>query len=88
MKPVGDDPVALRLAEVVENELFVDEAEFGDVLIRTTHRIDPAAGDQLRVTYRMEISGASADQAGPQIGPQITADFPETVAMLIGRAKG
>ncbi|MFF9852668.1 SRPBCC family protein [Streptomyces litmocidini] len=87
MTPPGDDPVELRVTEVVEGELFVDEARFGDLLLRTLHRIDPVGRDRVRVVYRMEITGAGADEAGPQIGPGITADWPDTMAALIELAR-
>jgi hypothetical protein len=86
MTPAGQDAVQLRLAEVRENELFVDEAEFAGVLLRTAHRLEQLDERRVRVTYRMEITGSSADDLGPQIGPQITADFPETMAALVERA--
>jgi hypothetical protein len=87
MTPVGQERVRLRIAEVSENELFVDEAEFGEVLIRTIHRIDRVDDDHVRVVYRMEISGAGADEVGPQLGPQISADFPQTLTALAQRAE-
>ncbi|MEW1810439.1 polyketide cyclase [Pseudarthrobacter phenanthrenivorans] len=87
MTPPGDDPVPLVIAEAVENERFVDEARFGDLLLRTTHRIDADQG-RTRVVYRMEITGRGADEAGPQIGPGITADWPETMAALVKMAGG
>ncbi|MEU3510630.1 SRPBCC family protein [Streptomyces longwoodensis] len=82
MTPPGDDPVLLHIAEVVEDELFVDEARFNGLLLRTTHRIDQIDQNRIRVVYRMEITGTGADEAGPQIGPGITADWPETMASL------
>ncbi|GAA0611460.1 SRPBCC family protein [Streptomyces crystallinus] len=82
MTPPGDDPVLLRIAEAVEDELFVDEARFNGLLLRTVHRIDRIGQGRIRVVYRMEITGAGADEAGPQIGPGITADWPETMASL------
>ena len=88
MTPPGDDPIPLVIAEAVENEFFVDEARFGDLLLRTTHRIDAAGHDRTRVVYRMEITGSGADEAGPQIGPGITADWPETMAALVKMAGG
>ena len=88
MTPPGDDPIPLVIAEAVENERFVDEARFGGLLLRTTHRIDPAGQDLTRVVYRMEITGDGADEAGPQIGPGITADWPETMAALVKMAGG
>ncbi|MDQ0581265.1 SRPBCC family protein [Streptomyces rishiriensis] len=83
MTPPGDEPIVLRIAEAVEGELFVDEARFGDLLLRTTHRVDRIGHERTRVVYRMEITGAGADEAGPQIGPAITADWPDTMASLV-----
>jgi uncharacterized protein YndB with AHSA1/START domain len=86
MMPAGQDAVRLRLASVEENEQFVDEAEIGGATFRTTHRLDDVGDGRVRVTYRMEITGPAADQLGPELGPAITSDFPETVAALIARA--
>ncbi len=66
MTPPGDDPILLRIAEAVEGERFVDEARFGDILLRTTHRIDRIDQDRIRVVYRMEITGSGAAEVGPQ----------------------
>ncbi|MER5207892.1 SRPBCC family protein [Streptomyces sp. NPDC002825] len=87
MTPPGDDPVLLHVAEAVENERFVDEARFGDLLLRTVHRIERAGQGRIRVVYRMEITGAGADEAGPEIGPGITADWPDTMAALVELAQ-
>jgi len=35
----------------------------------------------------MEITGPAAGTLGPQIGPEISADFPETLAELVARAE-
>ncbi|MFE9123181.1 polyketide cyclase [Streptomyces sp. NPDC007172] len=82
MTPPGDDPVLLRIAETVEGELFVDEARFNGLLLRTIHRIERIDQHRIRVVYRMEITGTGADETGPQIGPGITADWPQTMASL------
>src|SRR5919204_1155458 len=80
MTPIGQEPIELRIAEAVEPEFFVDEAEMGEIVVRTMHRVERLGPDRARVTYRMEITGPAADTAGPQIGPEISADFPETLA--------
>jgi hypothetical protein len=36
----------------------------------------------------MEISGPGADRVGPELGPQISADFPETLSALVREAEG
>ena len=51
--------------------------DLGDVVVRTTHRIEPLGEGRVRVVYRMDITGPKADALGPEIGPQISSDFPE-----------
>jgi hypothetical protein len=83
MTPKGQEPVELTLAEVVPGERFVDEAGFGDVVIRTVHRLTAVGPHTTRVTYRTEITGPAPDD----LGPGITADFPETMAALVRAAQ-
>jgi hypothetical protein len=87
MTPIGEAPVALRIAQAVEPELFVDEADMGEIVVRTVHRVRRLDSDRARVTYRMEITGPAADTLGPQLGPEISGDFPETLAGLVARAE-
>jgi hypothetical protein len=88
MTPNGDDPVELHIVDVRDKQLFVDEAEFGGIVIRTSHHVEQLDADTARVTYRTEISGPNADEMGPQVGPAITGDFPETIDALIRLAQG
>jgi uncharacterized protein YndB with AHSA1/START domain len=88
MTPPGDEPVQMRLARIVPGELFTDEMDAGDFTVRTVHRLEPAAGGRTRIIYRTEISGPAADQVGPQLGPAITADFPQVLAALAALAEG
>jgi hypothetical protein len=60
----------------------------GDFVVRTEHRLEPAAGGLTRIIYRTEITGEAAGQIGPELGPQITADFPAVLAALAKRAEG
>ncbi|MFK0003374.1 polyketide cyclase [Paenarthrobacter sp. NPDC090522] len=87
MTPPGEEPIPLRIAEVVVDELFVDEARIDGLVVRTFHRIEKLDDGNLMVVYRMEISGEGADQVGPEIGPSITADWPETMAALVELAR-
>jgi hypothetical protein len=86
MTPVGQETVELRIAEASEPELFVDEANLGDVVVWTIHRVDRLDDERSLVTYRMEISGPAADRIGPELGPEISGDFPETLAALVEHA--
>jgi polyketide cyclase/dehydrase/lipid transport protein len=83
MTPIGSDPVELRIAEIDEGTRFVDEAQLGATVIRTTHEIvEAATTGGNRVAYRLEATGPMADE----LGPAISADFPETIAGLIAYA--
>ena len=86
MTPRGEDTVELAIAEAVEPSLFVDEADLGDLLVRTIHRAESLPGGGTRIVYRMEITGPAAGSAGAQIGAAISADFPEVLAALAARA--
>ena len=88
MTPPGDEPIRMRLVEVKLGESFADEMDAGDFVVRTEHRLEPAAAGLTRITYRTEITGEAAGHVGPQLGPQITADFPEVLAALAKRAEG
>jgi Polyketide cyclase / dehydrase and lipid transport len=88
MTPPGDEPIRMRLVEIEPGRSFTDEMDAGDFVVRTEHRLEPAAGGLTRIVYRMQITGEAAGQVGPQLGPQITADFPEVLAALAKRAEG
>jgi hypothetical protein len=76
--PAGGD-----LAEVVDGEMFVDEADVAGTMVRTTHRIHTLDDRSTRVVYRLEASGPAADA----IGPALSADFGDTLAALVAFAR-
>jgi len=88
MTPPGEGPVTLRLAEITPGRLFTDEMSADDFVVRTVHRLEPTATGRTRIIYRTEVTGPAADQVGPDLGPAITADFPEVLAALVKRAEG
>jgi uncharacterized protein YndB with AHSA1/START domain len=87
MTPIGEEMIELVIADAVKPEFFVDEAHLGEIVVRTTHRVERTDPELSRITYRMEITGAGAESVGPQIGPEISGDFPETLAALAARAE-
>jgi hypothetical protein len=78
----GQDPVGLRIADVVDGERFVDEAEIAGTLFRAMHRIEALDEGRLRIVYRLEATGPAA----AEIGPAITADFEDTLKALVKHA--
>jgi hypothetical protein len=87
MTPPGDDPITMRLTEVEPGRGFTDVMDAGEFTVTTEHRLEPLADGRTRIVYRTEISGPAADQIGPELGPAITADFPDVVAALAARAE-
>jgi uncharacterized protein YndB with AHSA1/START domain len=87
MTPPEGEPVPLRIVEIDEERSFTDELDAGDFVVRTTHRLEPMGGGT-RLIYRTEISGPAADAVGSELGPQITADFPDVLVALARRAEG
>ncbi|RFU40757.1 polyketide cyclase [Actinomadura logoneensis] len=87
MTPPEGDKVTLRIAAIEPGESFTDEADCGDFTITTVHRLTPLPDGRTRVTYRTEITGPLADEVGPALGPQITADFPDVLAALVALAE-
>ena len=57
MTPPGDDPVHMSLTEIRPGELFTDEADGGDFVVRTIHKLEPADDGRTRIVYRTEITG-------------------------------
>jgi hypothetical protein len=71
--------VPLAIADARPGESFVDEANIAGTVIRTLHRIERLADGRVRVVYRLEAEGAEAGQ----LGPAISADFPQTIVALL-----
>ena len=84
MKPPGQDALRSTLTEVRENECFVDETQIGDLVITVEHRIEPLSPSRTRITYCVDARGSGA----AEIGPMVSADFPEVLAALVAAAEG
>jgi Polyketide cyclase / dehydrase and lipid transport len=85
MKFVGQEPLDYRLTKVVPKREFVDETPVGELVVRVSHLLEPLAGERVRITYAAEIDGP--EEQAREVGPMITADFPDTMASLIALAK-
>ena len=89
MKTQGKDPLRTRLLSVEEGRGFEDETEIpgAGVVVRVRHALTTLSDGRTRITYSVTIDGPAADAVGPEIGPEITADFPAVVAALISEAE-
>src|SRR5690242_18297957 len=78
-------PLSYRLVKVDPEREFVDETPVGDIDVRVSHLLEPLPSGRLRITYTVRIDGP--EEQANEIGPLITADFPETITALVSLAK-
>ena len=85
----GQDPLPFRILAAQPNREFTDETEIpgAGIFVRFTHRLTPLDGGGTRITQHVSITGPAAETLGPQIGPGITADIPQSIAALIALAR-
>ena len=81
LQPMGQDPLPFTLTQATPNSGFTDETQIPGAVLRFIHRLT-ADGHRTRISHRLEIDGPAADEIGPNLGPAITADFPETMDHL------
>ncbi|MDQ1047515.1 SRPBCC family protein [Streptomyces sp. V4I2] len=83
MTPEGQDPLPFTITEAVPEQGFTDETVIPDaVTLRFIHRLTALPGGRTKITHRLEIEGPAAEAMGPELGPQITSDFPEAMEAL------
>ena len=83
--PAGQDTFRSTITELVENERYADSTEFGGLSLVFRHTLEPT-GSGTVVTHELVIDGPAADEMAPELGPQISADFPEQLQALLAAA--
>jgi uncharacterized protein YndB with AHSA1/START domain len=86
MTPVGQEPIVSTIVAIAEPEYYADRTGFGGVTLEFSHTLTRLAGGGTRITHRLEITGDGAAELGPQLGPEITADFPQAMDGLLACA--
>jgi hypothetical protein len=84
--PVGQGTFESTIVDLVEHVTYADETSFGGATLLFRHTLAPVEGGT-QVTHRLDISGPSAAEVGPELGPQISGDFDVTMARLFEPAK-
>jgi hypothetical protein len=84
--PQGQDTFRSTIVELVEPAVYADRTEFGDLTLLFRHTLTPTPAGT-RVTHALSIDGLAADEMGPQLGPEISADFPAAMDDLIAAAR-
>ena len=85
--PQGQDPMDSVIVELEPNSVYADRTEFGGLTLTFRHELRAVPAGGTSVTHTLEISGAEADVIGPELGPQISGDFPVAMAELLAAAE-
>lgn len=85
--PQGQDPMTSTIVELEHHRVYADETVFGPLTLTFRHRLAATAAGGTEVAHELEISGEGADEIGPELGPQISGDFPATMAELFAAAE-
>ena len=84
--PQGQDTVHSVIIELTEPEAYADQTQFGSLTLVFRHTLSPLPGGGTKVTHQLEIDGPGSDQMAPELGPQISEDFPAAMADLFTAA--
>jgi hypothetical protein len=85
--PQGQDSMESLITELEPPVLYADQTAFGGLTLTFRHRLTPSPAGGTTVRHELEITGDGADEVGPELGPQISGDFPVAMDELLTAAK-
>lgn len=85
--PEGTERMMAIVTELEPPALYADETVFDGLTITFRHRFEAIDGGT-RVTHELVIDGEGADEVGPELGLDISAGFPDQLAVLVAAARG
>jgi hypothetical protein len=85
--PQGQEPMTSVISRLEPGEVYADQTTFGGLTLTFRHDLRALVGGGTSVAHTLEIDGDQADQLGPELGPQISGDFPVSMAELLAAAE-
>ena len=85
--PQGQDSMQSTIVELDPHRIYADRTVFGELELTFRHDLSLTADGGTEVTHTLVINGPDADEVGPQLGPQISGDFPEAMSELLAAAE-
>ncbi|MCE1174277.1 MAG: hypothetical protein LWW77_06680 [Propionibacteriales bacterium] len=85
--PVGQDAMTSTIIEVEPEVAYADETIFGELRLVFRHVLEAQPDGGTAVSHTLMIDGPHADEIGPELGPQISGDFPVAMAELCAAAE-
>ncbi len=84
--PKGKDTFHCKIVEFVEGERYAARTELSGLSLLFRHTLDPLTSGGTRITHTLVIDGPASDQVGPELGSQISEDFPSVIDDLVTAA--
>ena len=85
--PQGQEPMQSTIVTLVLNATYADRTAFGDLVLTFRHDLTPTTDGGTTVRHTLFIDGPGSDEFGPDLGPQISDDFPVAMAELLSAAE-
>ncbi|WP_138945650.1 polyketide cyclase [Plantibacter sp. M259] len=85
--PQGQEPMESTIVALVPETTYADRTRFGDLELTFRHDLRPTADGGTTVTHTLAIDGPGSDEVGPELGPQISGDFPVAMRELLSAAE-
>ena len=82
----SDEALTSTIVELVDGRRYADRTEFNGLSLTDRHELAPLADGGTRITHRLIIGGQAATTVGPNLGPQISEDYPAVMDELITAA--
>jgi hypothetical protein len=86
--PAGQQTFRSVITELDEGKTYQDLTRYNGLTLAFRYTLADLPGGGSRLSHRLVIDGDDADAVGPELGPQITADFPADLDELIALARG
>ena len=80
------EALSSTIVELLDGAAYADRTEFNGLILTDRHELTPLPGGGTRVTHQLIIGGPAAQTVGPNLGPQISEDYPAVMDALIGAA--
>jgi hypothetical protein len=83
--PAGQGTFVSEIVELAPAARYADRTLFDGLELTFRHTFTATAAGT-RITHELVVDGAAADEVGPALGGQISADFPEQLQALVAAA--
>ena len=83
----SDEALTSTIVELIDGRAYADRTEFNGLILTDRHELTPLQGGGTRVTHQLIIGGPAAAAVGPNLGPQISEDYPAVMDELIAAAE-